>query len=92
MLITTHPRFVASVIRESEKVPILDVGPVGVFAGRVVVVREHHEPGAGTGLGPLEHLAIASRVAESRIGPPADEEVDGLRLARRRRSSRTGGA
>lgn len=47
----------------------------------VVVVHEHHEPGAVAGLGVLEHLLIACRVAEGRHSAPPDHQVDADRLA-----------
>src|SRR5262249_59692984 len=42
---------------------------VGVLALRIVVEHEHREPYAVAGSRVLEHLPIADRVAERRIGP-----------------------
>src|SRR5215475_12183359 len=45
---------------------------VGILAGAIVVQHQHLQPRAGTCAGPLQHLAIACRVAERRMRPAAD--------------------
>src|SRR5262245_57905452 len=52
--------------------------PVGVLTRGVVVVDEHHQTGAAAGLGPLEHLAVAVRVAEGGQRFPPDKQLDVL--------------
>src|SRR6266511_652989 len=52
---------------------------VGVLSRSVVVQHEHLQPRAGAG--PLQHLPVAGRVAERRVGPATDHEVNPFRLA-----------
>src|SRR5215471_10075020 len=54
---------------------------VAILACRIVVQHEQREPYAGTRLRILQHLPIAARVAERRIRPAPDHEVDALGLA-----------
>src|SRR4029450_6654197 len=54
---------------------------VGVLSRSVVVQHKHLQPRAGAGAGPLQHLPVAGRVAERRIGPAADHEVNPFGLA-----------
>src|SRR5215813_10658746 len=54
---------------------------VGVLTRGVVVQQQHHQPRAGSGVGPFQHFAVAGRVAECHGRPAADHEVNPLRLA-----------
>src|SRR5438874_13816614 len=45
---------------------------VGVLAVRIVVQDEHREPRAVAGLGVLQHLLVAGRIAEGRVRPAPD--------------------
>src|SRR5262249_31115686 len=55
---------------------------VGPFAGRVGVVDDQAEPGAGPCGGPAEHLVIAVGVAERGDRAPADPPLDAHGLPR----------
>src|SRR5262245_51192835 len=48
---------------------------IGILALLVVVQHQHHQPLAAAGTGIFQHLAVAVRVAECRIGPAADHQV-----------------
>src|SRR5512132_1889835 len=52
-----------------------------VLALRIVVQHQHYQPRAVAGLRPLQHLAIAAGVAERRLRPLADGQIDALGLA-----------
>src|SRR5262245_19026090 len=54
---------------------------VGVLAFVVVVQHQHFLPRARAGTGPLQHLAVAGRVAERRDRPAADHQVNAFWLA-----------
>ncbi len=54
---------------------------VGVFALRVVVQHQHHEPRAIAGAGIFQHLPVAGRIAEGRARAAADHQVNALGLA-----------
>ena len=54
---------------------------IGVFARRVVVQHQHCQPRAGASVGPFQHLLVAGRVAECRVGPATDHQVDAFRLS-----------
>src|SRR5262245_39174945 len=54
---------------------------VGVLPLVVVVQHQHLQPRARAGTGPLQHLAVAGRVAERRDRPAADHQVNAFRLA-----------
>ncbi len=54
---------------------------IGVFARGVVVQHQHLEPRTGARAGPFQHLAVAGRVAERRVGPAPDHQVNALDLA-----------
>src|SRR5262249_10946777 len=53
-------------------------GPVGILALVVVVQHQHLQPRACAGAGVLQHLAVTGRVAERRVRPAADHEVNTL--------------
>src|SRR5579863_7779387 len=54
---------------------------VGVLSLAIVVQDEHREPDALAGLGILEHLPIAGRIAEGELRPAPDYEMDAFGLA-----------
>jgi hypothetical protein len=55
---------------------------VGIFALRVVVQHEHHQPRTVARPRVLQHLPIPSRVGERRIGTPTNHQVNALGLAK----------
>src|SRR5690606_32975399 len=71
-------RLVHKRLRESADVRVREAagGAVGVLALLIVVVDEHHQALPVPGLGPLEHLLVARRVAERGVRTLADEKVD----------------
>ena len=86
MLITVQPFFFASSSSAGLKVAELGVGQparraVGIFALRVVVQHQHHQPRAVAGAGIFQHLAVAVGVAERRVRAPADHQMNALGLA-----------
>ena len=87
MLMTVQPFDFASSYSACVNAPTLVSGKpvrraVGVFALRVIVQHEHHQPGAVAGTGVLQHLLVARRVAERRVRPAADHQMNALGLAR----------
>jgi hypothetical protein len=52
-----------------------------LFALRVVVQHQHHQPSAVARAGVLKHLLVAGRVAERCIGPASNHQVYPFRLA-----------
>src|SRR5262249_16663231 len=54
---------------------------VGVFACRVVVQHQPHQRLTLARAGVLQHLLVPSRVAEVRVGPATDHEVNAFSLA-----------
>ena len=55
--------------------------PVGVFAFRIVMHHQHHQPRTIAGPGVFKHLPVAIRIAERRVWPPADHQVNAFGLA-----------
>src|SRR6476469_620737 len=51
-------------------------GPVGVLTLGIIVQHEQRKPRAIAGLGILEHLLVAGRVAEGNVRAAADHEMD----------------
>src|SRR5262249_4584322 len=54
---------------------------VGVFALRVVVQHQHHEPRVAACTGVLKHLLVAGRVSKCSMRTSADHQVNALGLA-----------
>src|SRR5262249_53050862 len=54
---------------------------VGVFTICVIVHDQHHQPRAIAGVGVLEHLPVAVRIAKGRARPTANHQMDALGLA-----------
>src|SRR5262249_7801140 len=86
MLMTIQPLLLASSARAGVEGSDPGVGQsprraVGVLTLGIVVQHQHGEPFAVPGLGVLQHLPVAGRVAERRVGPAADDQVDALWLA-----------
>ena len=86
MLITVHPFFLASSYSACVKAPTLVSGnpcgrTVGIFPRGIVVKDQHLQPCAGARTRIFQHLPVAGRVAEGRVGSPADHEVNSFGLA-----------
>src|SRR5262245_26095509 len=70
--------FVERLVESADRrLPVVRELPLGVS-----VVDETQESRAGSGGGPLQHLAIAVRIAERKHRPPSYELVDARRFAR----------
>jgi hypothetical protein len=52
-----------------------------VFAFRIIVQHQHHQTRPIAGPGIFKHLPVAIRIAERRVRPPADHQVNALGLA-----------
>src|SRR6516162_8614526 len=57
-------------------------GPVRIFALRVVVHDQHHQPRAVASPCVFEHLSVAVRISKCRARPPTDHQMDAFRLPR----------
>src|SRR5262247_3621495 len=71
------PGFVERLVEPADvRVPV-----IGIFALGIGVMNNAHETGTRPGGGPLQHLQVAVRIAESENRVAADEAVDADRLA-----------
>src|SRR4029434_5780161 len=75
--------FVVEGLRESADLGVAQAlrRAVGVFAPLIVVQHQHHQFRSIAGTRVLEHLLVARRVAERRIRPAADHQVNAFGLA-----------
>src|SRR6516225_12024812 len=54
---------------------------ISVFALRIVMQDEHHQPSAFASTGVLQHLLVTSRVAKGRVWTPPNHQVNALGLS-----------
>ena len=87
MLMTVQPCFLRLLVKRRSEGTHFDIWQslcraVGVFARRIIVQHQQHEPRAAAALRVFQHLPVAIGVAERGDGPAADVLVDADRACR----------